>query len=452
MTAWMLLTRAAAALACGAALLLPALPAAADETLSSIARGGRLYDNWWRELDERPPTDRHPSYPLGSWAANDAPRSWRCVECHGWDYRGAAGQLGKGERFTGIRGITGLAGADPAKVLAILKDRQHGYGEVMDSQDLADLAIFVARGQTPLMARVDANSGKVDTDPKPAAPIYLTVCASCHGIDGHAMASVPPLGDLARKDPWQTLHNILNGHAGGVMPSLRALDEHDILATLAYLQNLPETSLVTSVTRGGRLYANWQRETGRQAPQGAHPAYPKSAAGPDDRATWNCRECHGWDYLGKDGAFAAGRHQTGIKGIKGMAGAEPAKIIAVLSDKTHRYGNLLTSRDLSDLANFVAQGQVDMAKTIEGKTGKIAGDAKTFEAHFQTMCATCHGKDGKRVRTMPPLGRVVNEQPERALHSVLNGHPGEFMPPLRAFPDAMVAGILAYAQTLPTKK
>jgi cytochrome c553 len=450
MTAWKGFIRIAAVLACS---LFPALaPTPADaEELSAIARGGRLYDNWWRELDERPPADRHVSYPIGSSAANDAPRSWRCVECHGFDYRGGAGQSGKGERYTGIKGITGFAGSEPAKVLAVLRDRNHRYGEVMDNQDLDDLALFVARGQSPLMARLDETTGRVTADPKPAAPIYLTVCASCHGVDGQAMANIPPLGDLARNDAWQTLHNILNGHAGGSMPSLRALDDSMILSTLAFLQTLPETSQITSVTRGGRLYANWQKETGRQAPQGLHPAYPAGSAVADERLTWNCRECHGWDYLGKDGAFATGRHHTGIKGIGGMANAEPAKIIAVLTDRTHRYDTLLTPRDLSDLANFVAKGQITMAKVID-KSGKAAGDAEAFASHFQTMCATCHGKDGKRVRTMPPLGRVVTEQPERALHSIVNGHPGEFMPPLRAFPDRMIAGILAYAQGLPTKK
>lgn len=452
MTVWTRVARSLAAAACGAALLLPALPAAADETLSHVTRGGRLYDNWWRELDEKPPADRHPSYPLGAAAANDGPRTWRCVECHGWDYRGVDGQYGKGERYTGIKGITGMAGADPAKVGFILRDSRHGYGEMMDGGDIDDLALFVSRGQTALMDRINADTGAVTADGKPAEPIYLTVCASCHGVDGQAMATIPPLGDLARKDPWQTLHNILNGHAGGAMPSLRALDDSVIIATLAFLQKLPETSQVTSITRGGRLYGNWQRESGRQAPPGAHPAYPKSAAAGDDRASWNCRECHGWDYLGKDGAFGSGRHHTGIKGISAMAGSDPAKIIAVMTDKTHGYAGILTSRELSDLANFVAKGQVDMTKVIEAKTGRILGDAKAFESHFQTMCATCHGKDGRRVRTMPSLGRVVHEQPERALHSVLNGHPGEFMPPLRAFPDAMIAGILAYAQSLPTKK
>lgn len=436
----------AAILAC-----LVALPAAAQDA-STLSRGGRLYDNWYRELGERPPAERHKAYPIGGLVAGDAAKTWRCVECHGWDYRGKTGAFGQGERYTGIKGIAGLAGADPAKIVAVLTDAVHGYADVMDRRDIEDVASFVANGQTPLMGRIEA-SGRVSAEPAPAAPLYQTMCAICHGADGQLIPSIPPLGDLARDDPWQALHNIVNGHAGGAMPSLRTLDDGLILSTLAYLQRLPPRELLASVSRGGRLYGNWSRETGRQPPAGPHPAYRgKLDDASDERGTWNCRECHGWDYLGKDGAFAAGRHATGTKGITSMVGADPAKVMAVLTNPTHRYGGLLSSRDLLDLANFVAAGQIDMYRLIDPKSGRIAGDGRRYEAHFQTMCATCHGRDGTMVRTMPPLGRVVNEQPWRAVHSVLNGHPGETMPPLRALPEQTMAGILAYTQGLPTRR
>jgi hypothetical protein len=35
---------------------------------------------------------------------------------------------------------------------------------------------------------------------------------------------------------------------------------------------------------------------------------------------------------------------------------------------------------------------------------------------------------------------------------VFNGHPGDAMPPLRAMPEDIIAGVLAFAQTLPTRK
>ena len=35
--------------------------------------------------------------------------------------------------------------------------------------------------------------------------------------------------------------------------------------------------------------------------------------------TWRCKECHGWDYAGKDGAYGSGDHRTGIVGVLGTA-------------------------------------------------------------------------------------------------------------------------------------
>ncbi len=427
------------------------LPAAAGE-LSALARGGRLYDNWYKELGERPPAESHRAYPLGGAAAGDPAQTWRCVACHGWDYRGVDGAHGRGENYTGIKGVAAMAGADPEAVLRVITDDTHGYGEWMDRADLMDIARFVSRGQTPLMARIDPATGAVAADVDGAPAVYHTVCATCHGADGQAIASIPPLGDMAREDPWQTLHSIVNGHPGGVMPALRALDDGLVLGTVAYLQGLPPRQRIAAITRGGRLYDNWARETGRLPPHGQHPAYPKTVDETDHSDTWRCRECHGWDYRGKDGAYAEGRHATGIKGIAGMAGAEPHKVVAVLTDATHRFRGVLSQRDLMDLATFVAEGQTDHLRLIDPKTGRFKGDAAAYEPHFQTMCASCHGPDGRAIRTMPALGRVAKEEPWRSLHSVLNGHPGESMPPLRAFPEAMVGGLLAYAQGLPEKK
>lgn len=423
--------------------------ATAADTVSAIARGGRLYDNWYLELDERPPTQKHPAYPAGGALAGEPASTWRCVECHGWDYRGRDGAPGSD---TGIKGIHGMANADPERIVAILLDSRHRYGEVMDRDDLNHIALFVSKGQTPLMARIDPATGKVPGNPQAVIAVYQTVCATCHGSDGQGMTTLPPLGEMTRANPWRTLHNVVNGHAGGVMPALRAHPESLAMDIVAYLQQLAPRDLAASITRGGRLYDNWMRETARPAPAGKHPAYPAQIDAKHAADTWRCRECHGPDYRGKDGAYGSGRHATGIKGIAAMRDASPARIQEVLTNDTHRYRGVLSPRDLLDLANFVSRGQHDMAGLIDPATGRFKGDGKPFEPYFQTMCATCHGKEGRSIRTMPPLGRVVHEEPWRALHSVLNGHPGESMPPLRAFPENVVGGLLAYSQGLPEKK
>jgi len=73
-----------------------------------IAEGGRLYDKWWSELELKEPRETHPAYPtIGK--KRDA-STWRCKECHGWDYKGKDGAYGKGSHFTGIPEIRSYVG------------------------------------------------------------------------------------------------------------------------------------------------------------------------------------------------------------------------------------------------------------------------------------------------------------------------------------------------------
>ena len=52
----------------------PAL--AADD--ASVARGGRLFDNWFLETRDRPPLEVHPRYQYSQPTMHDAETSWRC--------------------------------------------------------------------------------------------------------------------------------------------------------------------------------------------------------------------------------------------------------------------------------------------------------------------------------------------------------------------------------------
>ena len=79
------------------------LPVSAGELQSSIARGGRLYDNWFEEIREHAPSRTHPAYPASGGQSADAKTNWRCKECHGWDYRGRDGAYGEGKHATGMK-------------------------------------------------------------------------------------------------------------------------------------------------------------------------------------------------------------------------------------------------------------------------------------------------------------------------------------------------------------
>lgn len=249
--------------------------------------------------------------------------------------------------------------------------------------------------------------------------------------------------------PFEVLHVILNGHPGRDMPAWGALGADVGARMLAYLQTLPSLNLAASVAHGGRLYDDWQAEAGARRQDLPHPAYPRNAYYANEAAlTWRCTACHGWDYRGNQGDHASGRHATGIKGIQGMAGVDPARVVAVLRDTTHRYGAVLKERDFLDLANFVSAGQIDMDPIIDRRERSVRGDAARGAKYFGTLCAGCHGLEGRRSGT-PPLGRVIRANPWGALHSLLNGHPDEKMPALRELDLQLVRDILAHAQGLP---
>lgn len=203
----------------------------------------------------------------------------------------------------------------------------------------------------------------------------------------------------------------------------------------------------SSIARGGRLYDAWYIENKAGKPDADNPAYPSSGKYAKD--SWRCKECHGWDYKGKDGAYGKGRHATGIKGIAGAAGKDPAAIAAILRDQNHPYKEtMLTERDVTDLANFVSKGQFAVDKVIDTGAKKAKGDLAKGEIYYNTLCAGCHGFDGKKVTTGPALGSQAGN-PALILHKAYNGQPNEAMPALRSLDPQISVDLVSYVQTLP---
>ena len=220
-----------------------------------------------------------------------------------------------------------------------------------------------------------------------------------------------------------------------------------VLAAGAPLSSAFAAETESAIARGGRLYDKWFAENKAAKPADDHPAYPHKGGKYGKDTSWRCKECHGWDYAGKDGAYAKGGHATGIGGIRAAAGKDPAQIAAIFRDKTHGYTDKqLSEKDAADLAMFVSKGQVDVTKYIEGSKPK--GDGAKGEAYFNTLCAGCHGLDGKKVPNAPSLGSVAGN-PYEMLHKVMNGQPGEAMPSLRALDPQISVDIVVHLQTLP---
>lgn len=178
-----------------------------------------------------------------------------------------------------------------------------------------------------------------------------------------------------------------------------------LLAGVAFLgtgssvadENGIEETEVFTIMRGGALYDNWMAVLGADEPETTHPAYP-AAGKQKGAATWRCKECHGWDYKGAAGAYGSGSHYTGIKGIRDYVGHEVGEIVAIIRDDTHRFGEDMIPKSAAEkLALFVSRGQIDMDLYIDRKSKKARGDPRRGARFFQTICAVCHGFDGKAI-------------------------------------------------------
>lgn len=230
------------------------------------------------------------------------------------------------------------------------------------------------------------------------------------------------------------------------------------LATIVFVTVSSSASAVaadmdSSVARGGLLYDKWFKVIGVQKPEDTHKLWPASNTKKSGNVTWRCKSCHGWDLKGKDGAYASGSYKTGIMGLEAMAGADNAKIIAIMKGGKHAFGNMMSGQDYTDLANFVTKGQHDLKKYINYETKAVKGDAKKGEAYYNTVCAKCHGMDGTLPKEMEEtVGYLVNKNPWEIFQKIMNGQPAESMPAMRAFGPQVAADILSYSKTMPSER
>ncbi len=209
---------------------------------AQLAQGGVLYDNWLAELGTKM-EKTHPAYPAEGKQKGES--TWRCKECHGWDYKGNAGAYSKGSHYTGIVGIRSYANQSPEDILKIIKNDTHAYGNMMTDDALESLALFVAYGQVDTDLYIDRLTKKSIGDNALGGRIFLTTCTKCHGEDGKDInfkdeKKPEYIGTVANSNPWETLHKIRWGHAESQMISLLFLDLKDQLDVLSFCQILPK--------------------------------------------------------------------------------------------------------------------------------------------------------------------------------------------------------------------
>ncbi len=211
------------------------------QTGGDLVRGGQLYDRWWAELGVAGPTTDHPLWQYRpDQTSNPATgaATWRCKECHGWDYKGVDGQYGTGTHRTGFPGVLGSSLSNP-ELFALLKEppnngggpgvpNGHGYGAVMSDADIADLMAFTLLGMVDGDSFIDPPTGEFLGDPALGETRYTTQgsirCTVCHGADGTAInfgtfEDPEYLGTVAVRNPWEFLHKVRVAPPGAPMPS-----------------------------------------------------------------------------------------------------------------------------------------------------------------------------------------------------------------------------------------
>lgn len=206
-----------------------------------VALGGKLYDNLWAVLEMAPPTGRNPAFPAGTDVA-DAD-TWRCVSCHGWDYRGAEGERARATPGLTAPSLVALREGDPAMIAQRILAPTHPFPAI-ELPDMAVLlmATFVSSGQYDLSSFFD-EAGRAVGNATAGRDVFEGACISCHQLDGRAFlrgetGDRSSLGWVTRNRIEQSLHKTLNGVPAAEMLALRFLDPSQVADLFAYLQLL----------------------------------------------------------------------------------------------------------------------------------------------------------------------------------------------------------------------
>ncbi len=236
--------------------------AADPPSQQDLIRGGQLYDSWYAVLGVEAPQGNMPIWSRQSSNTRSGAVTWRCSECHGWDYRGVKGEYGSGSHATGFPDIytlvQDLSVDDITGHLHGKLDPAHDFSAYLDDASIDQLALFLKNGLIDDSVYINPISLRViEPNIEHGKQLFQGTCQKCHGEDGTKIVIRIEgideyLGSVANRDPWRFLHRTRFGVAGVDMPvglslGWRPEDGRDVLA---YAQSLPSGgSIVSEPTR-----------------------------------------------------------------------------------------------------------------------------------------------------------------------------------------------------------
>ena len=469
---------------------------------SDIQNGAALYTQWWSSSS--PPQIENP---IWQDAAQDAQgnknnpsqkaNTWRCAECHGWDYLGKDGEYGVGsENFTNFPGLLDAAtNKTKEEVYTFIrngltsKNRAHSFKE-LTQQDTLDLTRFIMSEVPKELAIWQGNVSIGET-------VYTqknslgNACqdSSCHEDLPNLESEKKLLLESAIEQPARFIHYVRFGV--GRMPGGQSLESAQHVLSYLWQESLNKTinnfqpsvfaktgsALFDQWAKGGLLYDRWWKAiTVEKNPQplGNHPLWPSNDTVINGVDTWRCKECHGWDYLGKDGVYGRGKHFTGIAGIIGPSIKKKTaqEIYDFLkTGSQHAYSRYLTDEEIYALTRLVLeirkeaalqQSSVDLIDQVKQEPIKFSsslGESLYHDSIAFGGCITCHivedfgwyfsDSDPERDE-LQTLDSIAKNNPWEFIHKIRYGHPGTSMQGIIQFestsPEAAI-DILGYVQT-----
>jgi thiosulfate dehydrogenase len=194
------------------------------------------------------PSSDQPLWATQSTNTRSGGDTWRCKECHGWDYQGATGAYGSGSHFTGFPGVLGVQSESFDTIVAFINgsaNSDHDFS-AMGDEAVNDLATFLKSNLIDVSPLIDPETkAAVGGDTENGESLY-SACSACHGEDGRLINfgdddDPTYVATVALDNPWEFLHKVRAGQPGTAMPA--SLDAgwsmDDLLDLLAFSQSLP---------------------------------------------------------------------------------------------------------------------------------------------------------------------------------------------------------------------
>lgn len=221
--------------------------------IGNAFRGALLYDNWIAVLEQTPPEGNSPLWGLQDTNKLQGASTWRCQECHGWDYKGIDGAFANGNHVTGFKGIQNMIGKTHEEVYAFLdgtNKENHNFSLYMDEKDLNDLVAFIRTKQIDLSLVVNYETREILGHQENGALYFAETCQQCHGENAQDILVKHQnmdmfISDLAIVDPWQAIHHVrFSNPTIGFDHSFEqaGLSFYKIIDVLTYVQTLPKNN------------------------------------------------------------------------------------------------------------------------------------------------------------------------------------------------------------------